>query len=168
MVYDTAEAKESGICDAGSCAVITKALHSMYQADIVAHKRHEVQLENYWNTSDQELPLIYRQMASLQWPVLARQSVKAGANKEALGACIGLSRGNRQAPYIHMPPAHIELMHTVIRSVRMAFPQFTFTSAQFNIGLCAGLHTDSANVGPSMIVALGGDLWMHQPREGKG
>ena len=74
-------------------------------------------------------------------------------------------------PYVFMPPSHYDLVHTVIRSVKAAFPDFKFTSAQFNIGLCAGLHTDSANVGPSMIVAVGphagGNLWLHQPGEGK-
>ena len=58
----------------------------------------------------------------------------------------------------------------VVRSARLQWPQFFFTSAQLNIGMCSGLHTDSANVGPSLVLGLGphagGELWSYQPGEG--
>ena len=135
--------------------MVTKALHLMYQAAVICHRKHEAQSEAYWDTSDDDLPVIYRKMALITWPTLVRETVKKGGNKAALGACIGLTRGNRQLPYVFMPPSHFDLVHTVIRSVKEAFPDFKFTSAQFNVGLCASLHTDTANVGPSMIVAVG-------------
>lgn len=151
--------------------MVSAALHLMYQAALVCHRKHEAQMEKYRDEPQDDLPVIYRKMALIAWPSLARKSVEEGGNKEAKGACIGLTRGNRLMPYIFMPPSHYDLVHTVIRSVKTAFPDFKFTSAQFNVGLCAGLHTDSANVGPPMIVAVGphtgGSLWHHQPGEGR-
>ena len=49
-------------------------------------------------------------------------------------------------------------------------PSFQFTSIQVNVGLASVLHTDDANIGPSLVVALGpftgGQLWTHRAAEG--
>ena len=169
--FSLQEATANGLCDSGGCQAVTRALRTLYAAAYVTYNKTAAANHEYWTKSPDIIPTIYRTMMSLQWPRLARGNVNANANKHAVGACLGLTRGRQPNPYVHMPDTHVQLLNLVVQPAKQQCPHFVFTSAQFNVGVCSGLHTDSANVGPSLVLALGphagGELWTYQPGEGK-
>ena len=136
------------------------------------YQRHAVDIHAYWKDSDQSFPRIYRAMEQIEWQPLKRDNVKAGSNSSTGGCCLGVSRGAKEVkPYIYMPARYQKFAHMIMAPAKEAYPTFTYTSMQISLGLAAGLHTDGANLGPSIVVALGphtgGQLWIHRAVQGQ-
>ena len=139
----------------GSCPAVRQATLLMYSASHTLFVKHELDIRRYWDTSNDALPVIYRHIRACSWPQLARQNVQGSVSQNARGCCIGLSRGSQPQPYCYAPGAYADFVRLIVAHATNTHPNFQFTSIQINVGLSSVLHTDDANVGPSLVVALG-------------
>lgn len=155
----------------GSCPVVRQATLLMYGAAHTLFVKREAEIRHFWNTSQEALPVIYRQIRALEWPQLGRKTCKDQLVKGVKGCCLGASRGVQPRPYCNFPNAYVDLAKTIVANAVSVCPAFQFTSIQVNVGLASALHTDGGNVGPSMVLAVGpftgGLLWTHRAAEGQ-
>ena len=149
---------------------VRKATTLLYQASLAIYMKHGADLMQYWTTSPDPFPVLYRCLSTVQWPILKRADGISSKGSPARGCCFGLSRGNSPNPYCHAPEKYHALIHQIITSAARDHPLFRFTTIQINVDLSAALHADCANIGPSLVLAIGphtgGNLWVFNSAEG--
>ena len=135
--------------------VVSVAERLMYKCALTAYANWNGALMNRWNTSNDDVCVLFRRARALKLPAMAR-TVSVGAAGTARGQTFGLTFSNRNAPYVmHGTAKSKELIREVARQIGKTDPQFRFTSLQVGLNARSLLHCDKNNAGISKAIALG-------------
>ncbi len=144
----------------------------LYAIAVIRHEDDHNNIESWWGTSSEPSAILYRTILKMNLPFLVSTQVRREYNSTSVkGACFGACFGASRLPRSATTPLRRLSFRTTLRgvhdkhvqdaiemitsSISDAAPHFEFSSLQIKHGLRAAMHTDTANVGPSLFCELG-------------
>ena len=140
--------------DGLNLGVVRTAERILYRACAFVYLAEKRAVENYWWTSTEKFPILFREVVALGLPQLNKRAALPLNSGDVYGALIGLGWDKGKRPLIRSFPGAEQVCTLVRDSLREQLPGFSYTTILVTDGMRSNMHIDT-NLGPSLILKLG-------------